>query len=508
MKKDGKYVMALDEGTTSAKAIIVDENSDIKGFGQEEFQQYYPKPGWVEHDPNEIWGAQKRAIKTALDKAGLEPTDIVSIGITNQRETTALWDKNSGNPIHRAIVWQDRRTAGRVDDLDEKYGGLIRKRTGLVPDAYFSGPKISWLIENIRGLKKRIKNGEVLFGNIDSYLIYRLTGGEVHVSDFSNASRTMIFDIHKLNWNDELLEILKIPKNILPQPVESSKIYGLTDEDEFGAEVPISGSAGDQQAALFGQTCFEPGMVKNTCGTGSFVLMNTGKKPCESENLLTTIAWSIKGEVNYALEGSVFIAGAGIEWLKESLELIKSAEEAEPLAESLPTNEGVYLVPAFVGLGAPYWDQYARGTIVGITRGTKRAHLARSALEAIGYFTKDVLDEMERDSGIDVREIRVDGGAAKNDFLMKFQSDISGDRVIRPKVLETTALGAAYLSGLAIDYWENMGELTDMWKKDREYEPDMEEGERKMLHSGWKRAVEKSLGWAKELGEVGWKLED
>lgn len=500
--------MALDEGTTSAKAIIVDENSDIKGFGQHEFQQYYPKPGWVEHDPNEIWKAQKGAIKDALNEAGLEPADIASIGITNQRETTVLWDKNSGNPIHRAIVWQDRRTAGTVDDLDEKHGDLIRKRTGLIPDAYFSGPKIGWLLENVRGLKKRVQNGEVLFGNIDSYLIYRLTGGETHVTDFSNASRTMIFDIHELDWDEDILEILKIPKNILPEPTESSKIYGFTDEEEFGAEVPISGSAGDQQAALFGQTCFEPGMVKNTCGTGSFVLMNTGAEPCESENLLTTIAWSVQGQVNYALEGSVFIAGAGIEWLKESLELIKNSEEAEPLAKSLPDNEGVYLVPAFVGLGAPYWDQYARGTIVGITRGTKRAHLARSALEAIGYFTKDVLDEMERDSGIDVRDIRVDGGAAKNDFLMKFQSDISGDRVIRPKTLETTALGAAYLSGLAIDYWENQEELENMWEEAREYKPDMGERERKMLHSGWKKAVKKSLGWAKELEEVGWKLED
>lgn len=508
MEKDEKYILALDEGTTSARAIIIDKNGDIRGFGQYKFQQHYPKPGWVEHDPHEIWKTQKKAMKTALDNAGIKPRKIASIGITNQRETMVLWDKDSGQPVHKAIVWQDRRTAEMVDKLDEEHGSLIRKRTGLIPDAYFSGPKISWLLENTPSLRKKAKDGRILFGTIDSYLIYRLTGGRVHVSDFTNTSRTMTFDIHKLRWDDDLLEILNIPRDILPEPVESSKIYGYTDEDTFGGEVPISGSAGDQQAALFGQTCFETGMVKNTCGTGSFVLMNTGRKPCKSEKLLTTIGWSLEGQVNYALEGSVFIAGAGIEWLENSLKLLESAEEAEPLANSLSTNDGVYFVPAFVGLGAPYWDQYARGMIVGITRGTKKANLARSALEAIGYFTKDILDEMEKDMGIQVKKIRIDGGAAKNDFLMKFLSNILGDKVIRPEILETTALGAAYLSGLAIDYWKSPKELTNLWIKDREYEPDMGEKERKMLYSGWKKAVGRSLGWAKELREAGWKLEN
>lgn len=507
MEKSEKYLMALDEGTTSTRAVILDEKGKFQGEGRCAFEQHYPNPGWVEHDPNEIWTAQKKSIKSALDQAGIEPKEIDTIGISNQRETTLVWDKDSGEPLYRAIVWQDRRTAEIVETLDEEYGDLINKKTGLIPDAYFSGSKIKWLLDNEPDIRKKTEKGEAIFGTMDSYLIFRLTGGKTHLSDYTNTSRTMLFNIESLEWDSELLEIFDIPETILPEPVSSSEIYGYTNEKTFGAEVPISGSAGDQQSALFGQACFEPGMVKNTCGTGSFILMNTGNHAYKSEKLLTTIAWGLDDEIEYALEGSIFIAGAGIQWLRDSLELIEDFEEVESLAKSLDGNDGVYLVPAFVGLGAPYWDPYARGILVGLTRGTGKAHLARAALEAIGYFTREVLDEMEESTDFSVKEIRVDGGAAKNDFLMNFQSDITSNEVLRPKTVETTALGAAFLSGLSVDIWDNKEDIKEMWSLDRKYEPKMSEEKREALYRGWKKAVRKSLGWEKDLKEAGLNLE-
>ncbi len=507
MMKKGKYVLSLDEGTTSARAIIFDYSGNIVALGRSGFEQYYPNPGWVEHDPREILNAQRRAIKEAVKRSEIEIDQIESIGITNQRETVVIWDKKSGNPLHNAIVWQDRRTSDYVDELNSEYGDLIKFKTGLIPDSYFSGPKIRWLIENEEKIEGKVESGEALCGTIDSYLIYRLTGGEVHVSDYSNASRTMLFDIRELKWDEDLLDIQGVPEDILPEPRESSEVYGYTDDDILGAEIPISSSVGDQQAALFGQACYEPGMVKNTCGTGSFILMNTGEKLQESENLLTTVAWGLDGKIEYALEGSVFIAGAGVDWLKNSLEIIDQPSDVEPLARSIASNQGVYLVPAFVGLGAPYWDQYARGIITGITRDTGRGHLARASLEAIGYFTRDVLEEMERE-GTPVEEIRVDGGVAQNEFLMQFLADITDGRVLRPKVLETTAQGAAYLSGLAVDFWDNQREVAELWRKDSEYEPVMDDDKRESLYGGWKKAVEKSLGWRKELESVGLDWEE
>ncbi|USS41545.1 glycerol kinase GlpK [Thermococcus aggregans] len=500
---EGKYVLALDEGTTSARAIVFDRESNILGVGQYEFPQYYPKPGWVEHNPNEIWDAQVRAFKTALEKASIKPEDIAAIGVTNQRETTIIWDKKTGEPVYNAIVWQCRRTADIVDELRKDYYDVIKEKTGLVPDSYFSGPKIKWLLDNVPGLREKAEKGEVLFGTVDTFLIWRLSGGKVHVVDYSNASRTMIFNIHKLEWDQELLEILGIPEAILPEPKPSSEIYGYTDPKVFGAEVPIAGDAGDQQAALFGQACYKPGMVKNTYGTGNFMLMNTGEKPYPSKDLLTTIAWGLNGKVEYALEGSIFITGAAVQWLRDSLKIIEVSDEVEPLAASLASNEGVYFVPAFVGLGAPYWDQYARGLIIGITRGTRRAHFARAVLESIAYLTKDVLIEMENDSGIKVKELRVDGGATKNNFLMQFQADILGTKVVRPVTQETTALGAAYLAGLAVGYWNSQEEIAKMWKVETEFEPQMDEQTREKLYAGWKEAVKRSLGWAKVLKDLG-----
>ncbi|CAB49191.1 glpK glycerol kinase (EC 2.7.1.30) [Pyrococcus abyssi GE5] len=486
------YILSLDEGTTSARAIVFDREGNIKGIGQYEFPQYYPKPGWVEHNPMEIWDAQVRAIKTAIQKAKVEPAQIKAIGITNQRETTIVWDKN-GNPLYNAIVWQCRRTAEMVEEIKREYGDLIKEKTGLIPDAYFSASKIRWLLDNVPRLREKAERGEVLFGTVDSFLIYKLTGE--HVTDYSNASRTMLFNIKKLDWDEELLEIFKIPEGILPEVRESSEIYGYT--RILGNEIPVSGDAGDQQAALFGQAGFETGMVKATYGTGNFILVNTGKTVRYSENLLTTIAWGLDGKVTYALEGSIFITGAAVQWLRDGIKIIKHASETEDLAEKLESNEGVYFVPAFVGLGAPYWDQFARGLIIGITRGTGREHLARATLEAIAYLTRDVIEEMEKLVGI--KELRVDGGATANDFLMQFQADILNRRVVRPVVKETTALGAAYLAGLAVDYWESLEEIESLWRVEKIFEPRMDEETREKLYRGWKEAVKRAMGWAKVI---------
>ncbi len=490
-----RYILSLDEGTTSARAIIFDRESNIIGLGQYEFPQHYPKPGWVEHNPEEIWEAQLRAIKTALERAKVETNQIAAIGVTNQRETTIVFDRD-GKPLYNAIVWQCRRTAEMVEEIKREYGDMIKEKTGLVPDAYFSASKLKWLLDNVPGLREKAEKCEVLFGTVDTFLIYRLTGE--HVTDYSNASRTMLFNIKKLDWDDELLEIFGIPEGILPEVRESSEVYGYTKKELLGAEIPVSGDAGDQQAALFGQAGFETGMVKATYGTGSFILANTGKTVRYSDNLLTTIAWGLNGKVTYALEGSIFITGAAVQWLRDGIKIIKHAAETEELARKLESNEGVYFVPAFVGLGAPYWDQFARGLIIGITRGTGREHLARATLEAIAYLTRDVIEEMEKLVGI--KELRVDGGATANDFLMQFQADILNRRVVRPVVKETTALGAAYLAGLAVDYWESLEEIESLWKAEKVFEPGMDEETRRKLYHGWKEAVKRAMGWAKVVG--------
>lgn len=492
----GSYILSLDEGTTSARALLIDRGSTILSVGQHEFPQHFPRPGWVEHDPKAIWDAQRRAYTDALNSARVEPSQVAAIGITNQRETTILWDRSTGEPVHNAIVWQCRRTADHAEKLKARHGEMIKSKTGLVPDAYFSGPKITWLLDNVPGLRRKATRGEVAFGTVDSYLISKLTGGNVHTIDYSNASRTMLFNIHTLDWDPELLEAMDIPEEILPQPRSSSEIYGYTDPQVFGATVPISGDIGDQQAALFGHGAYEAGMAKCTYGTGNFLLMNTGKTPRTTQNLLTTIAWGLRGEVTYALEGSVFITGAAVQWLRDSLGIIDELSEAEELARSIKDNGGVYFVPAFVGLGAPYWDQYARGTITGLTRGSGRAHIARATLEAIAYQTRDVSEAMERDSGIEIGELRVDGGATRNSFLMQFQADILRKRIVVPSVLETTALGAAYMAGLAVDYWSDTEELSALRGLDRVYEPKMSAAEGNRLYRTWKSAVERSRGWA------------
>lgn len=493
----GKYIMALDQGTTSSRAVIFDHNGSIISIASKEFKQIYPKPGWVEHNPIEIWSSQIEVAIGALNKAGLEAGDITAIGITNQRETTIIWDKNNGKPVYNAIVWQCRRTAPICDQLKEKgFAESIRKKTGLVVDAYFSGTKIKWILDNVKGVRERAKKGEILFGTVDSWLIWNLTRGKVHVIDYSNASRTMIFNIHQLDWDEEILEEMDIPKAILPQPLPSSYVYGNTDKEIFGVEIPISGDAGDQQAALFGQAGYEPGMAKNTYGTGCFILMNTGEKIVSSKNgLLTTIAWGINGKVEYALEGSIFIAGAVVQWLRDELRMINSSEEIEKYALKVKDTNGVYLVPAFVGLGAPYWDMYARGTIVGLTRGAKKEHILRAAEESIAYQSRDVLEVIQKDSGIGLKKLKVDGGAVRDNFLMQFQSDILGVSVVRPQVTETTALGAAYLSGLAVGYWKDKEEIAQKWKVDKEFSPNMDEKIKEKLYKGWKKAVSRSLKW-------------
>jgi len=489
--------MALDQGTTSSRAVIFDHNGSIISMASKEFKQIYPKPGWVEHNPTEIYSSQIEIAREALSKANLTAVDIVSIGITNQRETTILWDKKTGKPIYNAIVWQCRRTAPICDQLKKKgLAEIIQKKTGLVVDAYFSGTKIKWILDNVKGVRERAKKGEVLFGTVDSWLIWNLTRGKVHVIDYSNASRTMIFNIHQLDWDEEILEEMDIPKAILPQPLPSSYVYGNTDKEIFGVEIPISGDAGDQQAALFGQACYEPGMAKNTYGTGCFILMNTGEKIVSSKNgLLTTIAWGVNGKVEYALEGSIFIAGAVVQWLRDELRMINSSKEIEKYALKVKDTNGVYLVPAFVGLGAPYWDMYARGTIVGLTRGAKKEHILRAAEESIAYQSRDVLEVIQKDSGISLKKLKVDGGAVRDNFLMQFQSDILGVPVVRPQVIETTALGAAYLSGLAVGYWKDKEEIAQKWKVDKEFSPNMDEKIKEKLYKGWKKAVSRSLSW-------------
>ncbi|MBS4534447.1 glycerol kinase GlpK [Clostridium sp. D2Q-14] len=493
-----KYILAFDQGTTSSRAILFNHEGQILKTAQKEFTQIYPKAGWVEHDPMEIWGSQSGVAREVLETAGVRPEEVAAIGITNQRETTVVWDKNTGKPIYNAIVWQCRRTANICDELKEK--GLteyIRKTTGLVVDAYFSGTKIKWILDNVEGSREKAENGDLLFGNIDTWLIWNLTRGKVHVTDYTNASRTMIYDIKNLRWDDRLLEELKIPKSMLPEVKQSSEIYGYTDSETYGgAEIPIAGIAGDQQAALFGQACYEKGMAKNTYGTGCFLLMNAGEEMVLSDNgLLTTIAWGVDGKVEYALEGSIFIGGAVIQWLRDELGLINDAADSEYFATKVEDSNGVYLVPAFVGLGAPHWDMYARGTIVGLTRGANRNHVIRAALESIAYQTRDVLDAMEADSGAKLQALKVDGGAVANNFLMQFQSDILGAPVQRPEVTETTALGAAYLAGLAVDFWENKEQIAKKWNVDRTFTADMTHKDREKYYNGWKKAVKRSEEW-------------
>lgn len=493
-----KYIMSFDQGTTSSRAIIFDRNGNICSSAQKEFKQIYPKPSWVEHDPMEIWGSQSGVARESLESSGIRPGEIAAIGITNQRETTVIWNKNTGKPVYNAIVWQCRRTANICDDLRNM--GLedyIKENTGLVIDAYFSATKIKWILDNVDGARDMAEKGELLFGNIDTWLIWNLTRGQVHVTDYSNASRTMLYNIVDLKWDEKILEVLDIPKSMLPRVANSSEIYGYTDEFTFGgSEIPIAGIAGDQQASLFGQTCFESGMVKNTYGTGCFMLMNTGEKIVKSKNgLLTTIAWGIDGKIEYALEGSIFIAGASIQWLRDEMGLIRQSEESEYMAESVEDTNGVYVVPAFTGLGAPYWDMYARGTIVGITRGVRPEHIVRATLESIAYQTKDVLHAMEEDSDIYLKQLKVDGGAVSNNFLMQFQADILDTRVERPSITETTALGAAYLAGLAVGFWKDKDEIKKNWKIDHVFTPDMENKRRDKLYRNWKRAVERSFGW-------------
>lgn len=494
-----KYILAFDQGTTSSRCILFNEKGLSVGTAQKEFTQIYPKAGWVEHNPMEIWGTQIGVAFEAMAKANISPEDIAAIGITNQRETTVVWDKRTGLPVYNAIVWQCRRTAPTCDDLRAR--GLaekIREKTGLIVDAYFSGTKVKWILDNVPGAREEAERGNLLFGNIDTWLIWNLTKGKVHVTDYSNASRTMLFNIHELKWDEELLEILGIPKSMLPEVKPSSCKYGTTDPSLFGAEIPIAGDAGDQQAALFGQICFEAGTAKNTYGTGCFMLMNTGEKAVASKNgLLTTIAWGLDGKVEYALEGSIFVAGAAIQWLRDELKIIDNSPESEKYATAVEDTNGVYVVPAFVGLGAPYWDQYARGTILGLTRGAKKEHIIRATLESLAYQTYDVLKAMQEDSGIELKALKVDGGACANNFLMQFQSDILGVQVDRPEVIETTALGAAYLAGLAVGYWENKKDVSQNWAISRSFEPNMEEEKREELLKGWHEAVNRSLGWVK-----------
>jgi glycerol kinase len=497
MQAMGSHVLALDQGTTSSRAIVFDRESAIISSIAFEFDQLFPEPGWVEHDANQIWQTQLRAARAAIEGAGLEAADIETIGITNQRETTVVWDRATGEPIYNAIVWQSRQTVPICEELIRKgLEPLIRERTGLVVDAYFSGTKIKWILDRVDGARARAERGELLFGTIDTWLIYKLTGGRVHATDYSNASRTLVYDISRRRWDPELLAALEIPESMLPQVCESSFEFGESDPALFdGVALRITGVAGDQQAALFGQTCFDRGSVKNTYGTGCFILMNTGSEPRRSESgLLTTIAWGIDGAVEYALEGSIFVAGAAVQWLRDQLGFFSDAADSEALAASVPDTGGVYLVPAFTGLGAPYWDPDARGTIVGLTRGTTRAHLTRATLESIAYQTRDVIECFEGDAALSATEIQVDGGATANDFLMQFQADILGKTVRRPVVLETTALGAAYLAGLCTGFWKSRDEIRGAWREQRRFEPSLGEAEREELYRGWKAAVARSRG--------------
>ncbi|MGB3850158.1 MAG: glycerol kinase GlpK [Tunicatimonas sp.] len=491
-----QYVLALDQGTTSSRAILFDHQGAIRTVAQQEFKQYFPQPGWVEHDGNEIWESQLTVAQRVLQDAAITAKEIVAIGITNQRETTLIWNRQTGQPIHPAIVWQDRRTAPICDQLRQAgHTELIREKTGLVVDAYFSGTKIQWLLDNVPNARQQAEAGELAFGTMDSWLIWNLTGGQRHVTDVTNASRTQLFNIHELAWDDELLDLLKVPAALLPEVASSSEVYAESQKDLLGAAVPIAGIAGDQQAALFGQLCTQPGMVKNTYGTGSFVVLNTGDQPVVSKhNLLSTVAWQINGKTTYALEGSIFIAGAIVQWLRDGLGIIKESAEVEALANTVDDNGGVYVVPALTGLGAPHWDPYARGTIAGITRGTTAGHIARAAVESMAYQTNDVLRAMQEDTQIDFKELRVDGGASANDPLMQFQCDVLQVPVVRPKIMETTALGAAYLAGLAVGFWKNQEELAEQWQVDRTFEP-AETSATENLIRYWDKAVAMAKGW-------------
>ena len=493
-----KYILSFDQGTTSSRAILFDKAGAIIATAQQEFTQIFPKSGWVEHDAMEIWGTQSGVARQVLEETGTRPDEVAAIGITNQRETTVVWDKHTGKPVYNAIVWQCRRTASICDELKAKgWTDTIRQKTGLILDAYFSGTKIKWILDNVAGARERAERGELLFGNIDTWLIWNLTRGKVHVTDYSNASRTMLFNINTLQWDDDILKELNIPRSMLPEVKPSSCVYGNTDEHTFGgADIPIAGAAGDQQAALFGQACFDAGMAKNTYGTGCFLLMNTGATPIISQNgLLTTIAWGIGDTVSYALEGSIFVAGAAIQWLRDQLRLVYDAAETEYYAERVEDTNGVYVVPAFTGLGAPYWDMYARGAIVGLSRGAKREHIVRATLESIAYRTRDVLSSMEKDSGITLKALKVDGGAAVNNFLMQFQADILNVPVHRPRVLETTALGAAYLAGLAVGFWKDMEEIKRNWAVDRAFTVQMDEAARTQRYAGWQKAITRAMDW-------------
>jgi glycerol kinase len=491
-----KYILSLDQGTTSSRAILFNKNGEIIHITQKEFTQYFPKPGWVEHNANEIWGSILSVIAGVLSESTVKPEQIAAIGITNQRETTVVWDKETGEPVYNAIVWQSRQTSEICDELKQKgYNDLFRTKTGLLIDAYFSGTKVKWILDNVEGARLKAESGKLLFGTIDTWLIWKLSGGRAHVTDYSNASRTLMYNIYDLTWDDELLNILGIPKSMLPEVRPSSEIYTNTDESLFfGWEVPISGAAGDQQAALFGQACFEKGMAKNTYGTGCFMLMNTGEKGVQSQNgLLTTIAWGLNGKVEYALEGSIFVAGSAIQWLRDGLRMLKNAKDSEEYATKVNSTDGVYVVPAFVGLGTPYWDSDVRGAVFGLTRGTSKEHFIRAVLESLVYQTKDVLSAMEADSEIELKTLRVDGGAVKNNFLMDFQSDLLNVPVERPVINETTALGAAYLAGLAVGFWESQETISQQWAVDKTFTPKMNEENRNKLYNGWTKAVKAAM---------------
>ena len=493
-----QYILSFDQGTTSSRSIIFNKQGNIVSVAQKEFTQIFPQPGWVEHDATEIWSTQLGTAAEAITKTGLTVNDIAAIGITNQRETTVVWDRKTGRPLYNAIVWQDRRTAGYCDSLKAKgHASSIQQKTGLIIDAYFSATKLKWILDNVNGATEKAAGNELCFGTIDTWLLWNLTRGKVHATDVTNASRTMLFNIHSLQWDDDLLALFDIPRSVLPEVKSSSEIYGYTENILSAKNIPVAGIAGDQQAALFGQMCTKPGMVKNTYGTGCFMLMNTGEQPVLSKNnLLTTIAWQINNKTYYAQEGSVFIAGAVVQWLRDGLNIIQQSSDIEKLAMQTATSDGVYFVPAFAGLGAPYWNQHARGTVVGITRGTTSAHIARAALESIAYQSMDVIKAMQADAGIEIKELRVDGGATANNLLMQFQSDVLSTRVVRPQITETTALGAAYLAGLAVGYWEDMDEISGQWQAEKIFEPQMQASEKNELIKGWERAVKAAQVWS------------
>lgn len=493
-----KFILSLDQGTTSSRAILFNKDGEISGMAQEEFKQYFPHPGWVEHDANEIWKSILSVISKLFSETGVKPEQIAGIGITNQRETAVVWDKETGEPVYHAIVWQSRQTADICEHLKDKgFEDLFKNKTGLVVDPYFSGTKVKWILDHVEGARERAEQGKLLFGTIDTWLIWKLSGGKIHITDYSNASRTLIYNIYELKWDGELLEILNIPPSILPEVRPSSEVYGYTDKDLFfGYEIPIASACGDQQAALFGQACFHKGMAKNTYGTGCFMLMNTGERAIPSKHgLLTTIAWGVDGKIEYALEGSIFVAGSAIQWLRDGLKMIENASDSEQYANKVSSTAGVYVVPAFVGLGTPYWDSEARGAVFGLTRGTTKEHFVRATLEALAYQTKDVLSAMEEDSGISLKKLRVDGGAVKNDFLMDFQSDILQVPVERPAINETTALGAAYLAGLAVGFWKNKDEISKQWTVEKLFKPTMEEAVSNELYEGWKKAVKATMAF-------------